>query len=130
LTSSVDIVKTAYDSFAAGDMEGAVSVMSPDVEWIELFPFAGTYHGADAIRELFVKVADTHDDYDMTFDEWIVDDDRVVVVGNYRVHRKGADEYFESRFVHVFWVQGGKIVKYEQITDTGQAAKLGGRGDA
>ncbi len=120
MAAARDIVKVAYDSFAAGDIPRAVSVLHPEVEWIELFPFAGTYRGRAAILELFERVREQHDVYEMTFDEWIEGDDVLVVLGDYRVRRRGASATFESRFAHVFWVEDGLIVKYEQLTDTGR----------
>ena len=107
-----------YDGFAQGDIERAVSVVHADVEWVELFPYPGTYVGAEALLELLERVAGDFDLYDMEFDEWVVDDDRVVVLGSYRVRRRGRSEIFESRFVHIFWVENGQVRRYEQVTDT------------
>lgn len=113
----VEVVKTMYDGFAAGDISRAVSVVHPDVEWIEMFPYEGVYRGQDALLALFERVSQDFDRYDMSFDDWIVDSERVAVLGRYRVRRKGRTDIYESRFVHLFWVQQGKVVKYEQVCD-------------
>jgi hypothetical protein len=44
----------------------------------------------------------------MSFDEWIVDRACVAVLGRYRVRRS---EVYESRFVHLFWMEDGSVVK-------------------
>ena len=108
-TPSADVVRTMYEGFAQGDIERAVSVVHPDVEWVELFPYAGTYVGSKALLELLERVSRDFDLYDMQFDEWVIDGERVVVLGSYRVRRRGRDDIFESRFVHVFWVEDGRV---------------------
>lgn len=120
----VDVVKTMYDGFGEGDIERAVSVVDANVEWVELFPFPGTYVGRDALLELFERVSAEFDHYEMDFDEWLVDDGRVAVLGTYRVRRRGRPDVFESRFVHVFWVSDGRVRRYEQITDTRTAQSV------
>ena len=110
-----------YERFGAGDIPGAVSVVDPSVEWVELFPYPGTYLGVEALLGLLERVANDFDSYEMDFDEWVVDGDRVVVLGSYRVRRKGRDDVFESRFVHVFWCEDGRVRRYEQVTDTRNA---------
>ena len=122
--TNAEVVQTMYDGFGAGDIPRAVSVVHPDVEWIEMFPYRGIYRGAQQLRDLFERVADDFDVYEMTFDEWVADGDRVVVLGSYRVGRKGRLGVFESRFVHVFWVRNEQVVKYEQITDTRTAGPV------
>lgn len=113
-----------YEGFAAGDVDRAVSVVHPDVEWVEMFPYRGVYIGADAPLELLAKVSADFDLYEMDFDEWVVEAGRVVVLGSYRVRREGRPDVFESRFVHVFWVEDGLVRRYEQITDTRSADAL------
>jgi ketosteroid isomerase-like protein len=112
-----DVVRTMYDGFAEGNIARAVSVVHPDVEWIELFPYEGTYRGRDALVALFERVSGDFDRYDMSFDEWVVGSECVAVLGSYRVSRRGRDGVYESRFVHLFWVRDGQVVKYEQVCD-------------
>ncbi len=112
-----------YDSFFEGDIPKALSVVDPEVVWIELFPFAGTYIGPQAIKEVFERVLDEFESYEMTFDCFIEDNDLVVVLGNYKVKRKNVDDIFEAHFVHAFWVSDDKVVKYEQFTDTAKAIR-------
>ena len=111
------VVETMYDGFAEGDIARAVSVVHPDVEWIEMFPYEGVYRGRDALLALFERVSQDFDLYDMSFDEWVVDRECVAVLGRYRVRRKGRSAVYESRFVHLFWLEDGRVVKYEQVCD-------------
>jgi ketosteroid isomerase-like protein len=49
----VALVLRAYEAYARGDIEQAVTVLHPDVEWIEPaeLPNGGPHHGAAAVAE-------------------------------------------------------------------------------
>jgi ketosteroid isomerase-like protein len=127
VAGNVDIVRVMYDSFSEGDIPKALSVVDPKVEWVEKFPYPGTYVGPDALRAVFEKVVREFDRYEMTFDRFIESNDVVVVIGDYRVHKKDADRDVESRFVHAFWIDHGKVIRYEQFLDTYAAHQVIGR---
>jgi hypothetical protein len=52
----------------------------------------------------------------MSFDEWIVDRACVAVLGRYRVRRS---EVYESRFVHLFWMEDGSVVSTSRCASGG-----------
>ena len=45
------IIKLLYAGFAAGDMPAILANMAPDIAWTEAegYPYAGTFHGPQAI---------------------------------------------------------------------------------
>src|SRR5437764_1181383 len=56
---NVEIVRTGYDAFARGDLDGVLAMMDPDVEWVPaIAPLLGVepVRGRDALRRFF-----THD---------------------------------------------------------------------
>ena len=111
------VVETMYDGFAAGDIARAVSVVHPDVEWIEMFPYEGVYRGRDALLALFERVSGISTSTTCRSTNGSSTASRVAVLGRYRVRRKGRSAVYESRFVHLFWVEDGRVVKYEQVCD-------------
>ena len=46
---NVERFREAVEAINAGDIETALNVMHPDVEWrtLDMFPDAGTYHGPE-----------------------------------------------------------------------------------
>lgn len=42
----VEIVRTVYDSFAAGDVDAVFAAMTPNIDWDESegMPYGGVYH--------------------------------------------------------------------------------------
>lgn len=112
-----------YDALAAGDMGRLTDGLADDVAWTEAdgFPYAGTYHGPDAVVEnVFVPLGTDWERFDAEVDELVVDGDTVVGVGTYRgTHGEtGAD--FAARFAHVWEVADGEVTRFEQIADTVQ----------
>jgi ketosteroid isomerase-like protein len=118
---SLDIVQTLYRSFEEGDLDAALELIDPDVNWVEQFPYPGTYRGRAALRNVFETVIREFDKYEMNFHRFVESDDLVVVLGDYRVHKTGCTRDVESSFVHAFWVRDATVVRYEQWLDTAHA---------
>ena len=119
--TNIEIVQTMYGAFKEGDLNRALSMVDPQVEWIERFPYEGTFIGRDALRTVFETVISEFDRYDMEFHHFLESDNLVVVLGRYRVHKIGAPRDVESSFVHAFWLRDGSVTRYEQWLDTALA---------
>jgi len=49
--------------------------------------------------------------------------DTIVVEGRYKGKVKATGTMLDAQFAHVYTLSGGKIVKFQQYTDTGQWTK-------
>ena len=119
--SNVETIRGLYESFARGDVPAVLGAFSPDVEWTEAegFPYGGTYRGPDAVLcEVFVKLGTEWDGYRVAPEEFIGEGNRVVVLGEYSGTYKQTGKSFRAPFAHVWWLQGGKIARFRQYTDT------------
>ncbi|MFJ5034551.1 nuclear transport factor 2 family protein [Streptomyces sp. NPDC088560] len=97
------------------------TVVAPDVEWIEAagFPLAGTYRTPDGvISGVFEQLAAAWDDWITHDDTYVVDGERVVVLGRYSAVNKATGKTMSVRVAHRFIVRDGKIVRFEQIVDS------------
>lgn len=84
---NVGLVKSGYAAFAAGDMDGVVGLMSPDLVWYEAetLPYGGVYHGPDAVMEnIFTALGRDWSDYAAEPLRFIDGGDHVVGLGEYR----------------------------------------------
>jgi len=54
--------------------------------------------------------------------EFIANDEKVVALGNYEWKVKSTGRTFGSDFAHIFTVRDGKIVRFQEITDSAAAA--------
>jgi ketosteroid isomerase-like protein len=121
LEGNIDIVKGIYAGMAQGDLEMVLKPLASDVAWTgaEGFPYNGTFHGADEIVSgVIAKLATEWDNYTATPNEFLASDDKVVVIGDYSGTYKGTGKSFRAPFVHVWTLNGGKVSRFIQHTDT------------
>jgi ketosteroid isomerase-like protein len=52
------VVRSAWDAFSAGDVEGVVRLFAPDAEWYvpDDVPGPSVYRGHDELRRLFISL--------------------------------------------------------------------------
>ncbi|WP_353115692.1 nuclear transport factor 2 family protein [Microbacterium sp.] len=119
--SNADIIRAHYDASDRGDLDGMVAPFAPEVRWTEAagFPYAGTYVGPDAVAAgVFGRIHEEWDGYTVAIDELVDGGDVVVGVGTYSGTYKQTGRFFAARVAHVWRLEGGQVVAFEQITDT------------
>jgi len=122
---NVAIIRGLYDSVGKGDIDAFVEVLDPAVEWnlAENFLYAdgNPFVGPEAIRErLFARVAAEWDGFSHDLEKFVADGDTVVVLGRYRAVSKSTGKRVDAQLVHVWELRDGKIVCFQQYTDTAQ----------
>jgi uncharacterized protein len=127
MTTNKEIVEAAYAAFAQGDVPAALGAMSEDIQWTEAdgFPLAGTYVGPQAVLEgVFMRLGEVGDDFAVVPEQFVADGDTVVVLGNYTWKHKSSGEPAVVKMAHVWTVDGGKGVAFQQHVDTLQVRDL------
>ena len=124
---NVDLIRAIYDAFAAGDVAGVVARMSPDIVWNEAenFPYAdgNPYRGPDAILGgIFARFGVEWDGFAARPEEFLDAGDTVVALGRYGGTFKATGRTQHAQMAHVWRVEDGKAVAFQQYTDTLQAA--------
>jgi uncharacterized protein len=122
-----EIVEAAYASFAQGDVPAALGAMADDIEWNEAagFPLAGTYIGHQAVVEgVFMRLAEIGDDFAVVPEQLVADGDTVVALGNYTWKQKSSGEPAVVKMVHVWTMDDGKAVAFQQHVDTVRVREL------
>jgi ketosteroid isomerase-like protein len=116
-----DTIRGAYAAFAKGDIPAVLSVLDPKVSWVEAegFPYGGTYSGPDAVLQgVFMKLGTEWDGYAAVAHEFVTEGNTVVALGEYSGAYKATGKSFKAPFVHVWKFQNGKVVSFDQHTDT------------
>jgi len=119
--NNVELIKSLYQSFAAGDVPAVLQSFGENIEWTEAegFPYGGTYRGGDAILEnVFMKLATEWDGYTVAPDEFLDTGECVVALGHYSGSYKATGKSMRVPFAHVWTLDGGKVKKFVQYTDT------------
>jgi uncharacterized protein len=127
MATNKEIVENAYASFAAGDIPTALGAMADDIQWTEAdgFPLAGTYVGPQAVLEgVFMRLGEIGDDYAVLPELFVADGDTVVVLGSYSWKHKSSGKPAAVKMVHVWTVNGGKAVAFQQHVDTIRVSEL------
>jgi ketosteroid isomerase-like protein len=126
------IVRGLYEAFARGDVPSVMAGLDPTLVWNEAEgnPYAdkNPYLGPNAVLEgLFMRLAAEWDDFAAT-PEAILDaaGDVVLVMGRYRGRFRATGLSQDAQFAHIWWLKGGKIVRFQQYTDTAQAVRVTG----
>ena len=126
---NVALVQAIYAAFGTGDVPGVVSRMSPDIVWNEAenFPYAdrNPYLGPEAILTgVFARLGTEWDGFAAIPDEYLDAGDAVIVAGRYHGTYPATGRALDAQFVHVWRIEDGKAVAFQQYTDTLQAARV------
>ncbi|WP_339928981.1 nuclear transport factor 2 family protein [uncultured Brevundimonas sp.] len=119
------VVESLYRAFAAGDGPTIGGILSPDIVWVEAEngPYAdlNPYNGPAAVFEgVFGRIGQQWQGFVVTPVTILASGDRVVSLGRYTGTNTATGEALDAQFVHVFTLAGGKIVGFQQYTDTAQ----------
>jgi ketosteroid isomerase-like protein len=129
--SNVTAIRAIYDAFGAGDIPAAIAGMSPQIEWNEAddFPYAdrNPYIGPQAILEgVFGRIAADWDGFGAHVEELLDAGDTVVALGRYSGAYKATGKSQNTQFVHVWRLEDGKAVRFQQYANTLHVAKVTG----
>jgi hypothetical protein len=128
---NLELVRAIYDAFAAGDIGGVLGRMAPDMVWNEADSFiyadGNPYRGHDAILSgVFARLGGEWDAFAAVPEEFLDAGDTIVVLGRYRGTHKATGNTLDAQLAHVWRIEGGKAVAFQQYTDTLQAARVAG----
>ncbi|MEU9041611.1 MULTISPECIES: nuclear transport factor 2 family protein [unclassified Kitasatospora] len=116
-----DVVRRQYLASARGDLAALRATLAEDVEWTEMagFPLAGTYRTPKGVTtNVMERLAAEWDNWTAHDDTYVVDGEDVVVLARYTAVHKTTGKPLAVRVAHHFTVRGGRIVRFEQFTDT------------
>ena len=127
MAGKVDALKERYERFSKGDLEGALDMWSDDFVWeganeSEL-PGSGRHEGKQAAIEVLQQTVGAWDKFELTADEFIEQDDTVVVLGHTDVAKGDRSERLPV--VHVWRYSGDEeISRLQVLTDTLLSARM------
>ena len=120
---NIDLVKKLYGAFGKGDIDTIVDHLAGQLVWRfdapPLIPYEGEHDTPEKVREgFFGSLASTQRDYALRTDEFIAQDDKVIMVGGYEGATVTATgKSFDLPLVHVWTIQNGKVKRFVNPTD-------------
>jgi len=124
---NITVIRGMYESFSKGDVTSVLGQMHQHIEWrqAENFIYAdrNPYRGPQAVLEgVFMRLASEWADFKVTPEEWLDAGNHVVVLGTYSGRHKESGKEVRAQFAHIWGVTHGRVVRFQQYTDTKQFA--------
>ena len=125
---NVNVVRGMYEAFGRGDIPAVIAALDPRVEWWEaenfIYADGNPYVGPQAVLAgVFARIGDEWEGFEVSPEEVLDAGETVVGRGYYSGTYKRNGERVRAQFAHLFTFRGGKVVKFQQYTDTAQFLK-------
>ena len=124
MSDPLSIMRGIYDAFTRGDIATVVASLDEHIEWNEAehvtFWSGSAFRGADeVVQGLFARIKPT---FGRT---WKIHVDRlfgcgatVIMQGRYSGTAQATGRYLSPRVAHIWDLEGDRIVRFQQYTDT------------
>lgn len=121
MSNNFDAISAHYSASASGDIAGMMAPVTSETRWTEMagFPYAGTYVGADKIiKGVFMRIGADWEGYTFALESLHNAHDTIIGIGTYSGIYKTTGKHMKARVVHVWTMHDGKVIGFEQFTDT------------
>ena len=120
---NVKIVLQVYAALGRGDIPTVLSLLADDVEWSmphprTIVPYGGKWQGKKEVAKFFSIMHDFTEVQQVQLQEYIAQNDKVIVLGHIKLKAKPSDRDYENDLVAVWTVQDGKVKQMRDFMDT------------
>ena len=116
-----DVVQRFYALLEAGDGPAALTLLAPDVEWLEAERspyYSGVLHGVEAVMiNVLQPITRDFSDFIATPKDFIAEGDRVAAFGLYTGIARNSGRSLSAPFVHLWTVADSRLRHFVQHTD-------------
>ena len=131
MSDNAATIRGVYDAFLRGDIMAVVAAMDEHIEWNEAehvtywlgAPFVGPHA---LLTGVFARLPQDFDNFSIEVGRMVASGDTVVVEARYRATAKATGKPLNAQVAHVWDLRDGKIVRFQQYTDTWQFAQATG----
>ena len=112
-------IASVYEAFEGGDVQALSVLFDPRVKVRQspLLPWGGVYQGYLGIMRFVAKLLEQVDSR-VAVDEYMEAGEQVIAIGHTRGRVRASGKEFSVRFVHVWSLKDGRVVRYEPYIDT------------
>jgi uncharacterized protein len=126
---NVNIVRGMYEAFGKGDIGVVIAALDQSVEWFEaenfIYDDGNPYIGPNAVLEgVFMRIGAEWEGFTVSPKEILDAGETVVGHGYYSGTYKKNGKEVRAQFAHLFKFREGKVVKFQQYTDTAQFLRV------
>ena len=131
MSENVEIVRGVYEAFARGDMPAVLAVFDENVQWheaehITYWP-GGPFIGPQAVLEnVFARIPQDFDGFTIDVRRIVACGDTVLGEERYQAMVRSTGKPLDAQVAHVWDFRDGKLVHWQQYSDTWQFAEVTG----
>jgi len=125
---NLETIRSLYAAIAAGDVPTVLGVLAPDIEWREadnfIYAKGNPYVGPTAVLQgVFLRLATEWDGFAAQPQQFFDAGETVIVTGRYTGAFKATGKKLDAQFAHHWTLEDGKVIRFQQYTDTLQVAQ-------
>ena len=131
MVDNAAVVRGVYEAFAKGDVSKLLEVLDEKIEWHEAehvtyWP-GGAFIGPQAVLEgVIARIPNDFDGFSIDVERITGSGNTVLVEARYRGTVRATGLPLDAQVAHVWDFRDGKVVHWQQYTDTWQFAQLMG----
>jgi uncharacterized protein len=131
MSENVETVRGVYEALARGDVPAVLAVLDENVEWHEAehitFWPGGPFMGRQAVLDgVFARIPQDFDGFTIDIGRIVGCGDTVLVEARYRATVRATGKPLDAQVAHVWDLRDGKVVHWQQYSDTWQFAEVTG----
>jgi ketosteroid isomerase-like protein len=113
--ANVELVRTIYERFRAGDSDGALSLCGEEIEVHDRpeIPDPQVYRGHEGVLSSLRASRAAFRGLDIVPEEFLDAGDRVIVVFRFQGKGRESGVFIEERLAHVWTIRKGQAVRME-----------------
>ena len=123
---NIQVVRDLYAAYDRGGVAAVLAAYTDDAEIVfpgpSVLPFAGTHRGRAAIGQFFQTVGENVEIREFGADEYVAQNETVVVIGHERASARETGRGWETDWVMVFTLRDGKISRVREFHETATIA--------
>lgn len=122
---AINELRNAYAAFNRGDIDAAVRLLDPSIEWIEPaeFPGGGAYHGVEGAKRYLMQSRASAAEVISEPEKFIFAGNRIVVFVHARVLPKNSNAWQETRLADVYTFENGRVTHIHAFVSRAEALR-------
>jgi ketosteroid isomerase-like protein len=124
---NVALIQAVYGDFGSGNIPSMLTKLSPHVEFVSpgsTLPWSGVHRGHEAVGNFFGMLVGALDITAFEPRQFIAQGDKVAVLGYEAASGRKTGKSFEMDFIHLWTVNDGKVVLWQDFYDTASVAAV------
>jgi len=114
---NVALLRKTYDAFGRGDIPAVMQSFAEDITWHvpAVLPTGGDAKGHEEVGQVFQRIADSWEDFQLEVGDFVASGDRVCVLGRAQGKLDGTRTGYG--FVHCWTMRDGVCTDFDEYVD-------------